>query len=73
MSRHADRQELAREFGATDIVETRGDDEGLRDHDDCGAGQGVGQRRRQGSTTGGVADRAVNRMARLVACGEFAP
>ena len=26
MSRHADRQELAREFGATDIVEERGDD-----------------------------------------------
>ncbi|GEM31495.1 IMP dehydrogenase [Nocardia neocaledoniensis NBRC 108232] len=26
MSRHADRQTLAREFGATDIVETRGDD-----------------------------------------------
>ena len=26
MSRHADRQELAREFGATDIVEERGDE-----------------------------------------------
>ena len=26
MSRHADRQALAREFGATDIVEERGDD-----------------------------------------------
>lgn len=25
-SRHADRQELAREFGATDIVQERGDD-----------------------------------------------
>ena len=40
MSRHADRQALAREFGATDIVEERGD-EGVATH------QGAHQRARR--------------------------